>query len=100
MESPKELSKPKVAIVHDFLTYWGGAEQVLLSLHHIYPDAPIYTLLYDKKMDEYFPNARIRVSFLGKLPNFLKKRKKFTALNGAKIQSMYVVAKNSVFLVK
>ncbi|MFA7170466.1 MAG: glycosyltransferase [Candidatus Paceibacterota bacterium] len=77
MESPKELSKPKVAIVHDFLTYWGGAEQVLLSLHHIYPDAPIYTLLYDKKMDEYFPNARIRVSFLGKLPNFLKKRKKF-----------------------
>lgn len=77
MESPKESSKLKVAIVHDFLTYWGGAEQVLLSLHHIYPDAPIYTLLYDEKMDEYFPNARIRVSFLGKLPNFLRKRKKF-----------------------
>lgn len=77
MESPKESSKLKVAIVHDFLTYWGGAEQVLLSLHHIYPDAPIYTLLYDEKMDKYFPDARIRVSFLGKLPNFLRKRKKF-----------------------
>lgn len=77
MESPKVSSKLKVAIVHDFLTYWGGAEQVLLSLHHIYPDAPIYTLLYDEKMDKYFPDARIRVSFLGKLPNFLRKRKKF-----------------------
>lgn len=77
MESLKENSKLKVAIVHDFLTYWGGAEQVLVSLHRLYPDAPIYTLLYDKKMDEYFPDARVRVSFLGKLPKFLQKRKKF-----------------------
>lgn len=77
MESSNKNKKLKVAIVHDFLTYWGGAEQVLKSLHHLYPDAPIYTLLYDKKMDEYFPDARIRVSFLGKLPEFLKKRKKF-----------------------
>ncbi|MFA7169943.1 MAG: glycosyltransferase [Candidatus Paceibacterota bacterium] len=67
----------KVAIVHDFLTYWGGAEQVLKSLHNLYPDAPIYTLLYDRKMDQYFPNARIRPSFLNKFPEFLKKRKKF-----------------------
>jgi len=77
MESSNKNEKLKVAIVHDFLTYWGGAEQVLQSLHNLYPDAPIYTLLYDKKMDEYFPDAKIRVSFLGKLPEFLKKRKKF-----------------------
>ena len=32
----------KIAIIHDFLTYWGGAEQVLLSFHRIWPDAPIY----------------------------------------------------------
>jgi glycosyltransferase involved in cell wall biosynthesis len=76
METLKEADKPKVAIVHDFLTYWGGAEQVLKSLHNIYPDAPIYTLLYDKKMDGYLPNARVRVSFLNKMPSFLRKRKK------------------------
>lgn len=76
MENPKGSGKLKVAIVHDFLTYWGGAEQVLRSLHRLYPDAPIYTLLYDKSMDEYFPDARIRVSFLGKLPSWLKRRKK------------------------
>lgn len=76
MENPKEAGRLKVAIVHDFLTYWGGAEQVLMSLHRLYPEAPIYTLLYDKSMERYFPDARIRVSLLDKLPMWLKKRKK------------------------
>jgi glycosyltransferase involved in cell wall biosynthesis len=75
MPEPNER-KLRVAIVHDFLTYWGGAEQVLLSLHHLYPEAPIYTLLYDPAMGKYFPNARIRPSFLSKLPSFLRRRKK------------------------
>jgi len=70
--------KPKIAIVHDFLTYFGGAEQVLRSLHNLYPNAPIYTLIYDKnKMEKYFPNAKIIPSFLNSLPYFLRKRKKF-----------------------
>jgi glycosyltransferase involved in cell wall biosynthesis len=70
--------KPKIAIVHDFLTYFGGAEQVLKSLHSLYPKAPIYTLLYDKeKMQGYFPRAKIRTSFLNKFPKFVKKRKKY-----------------------
>lgn len=70
--------KPKIAIVHDFLTYFGGAEQVLKSLHNLYPEAPIYTLLYDKdKMKQYFPDVKIRTSFLDKLPKFLRKRKKY-----------------------
>lgn len=38
----------KIAIVHDFLFKIGGAEKVLLSLHKIFPEAPIYTLVYDK----------------------------------------------------
>ena len=69
---------PKIVIVHDFLTYFGGAEQVLRSLHTLYPKAPIYTLLYNEdRMKQYFPNAKIRISFLNKLPQFLKKRKKY-----------------------
>lgn len=72
------ISKPKIVIVHDFLTYFGGAEQVLRSLHNLYPKAPIYTLLYDEdKMRRYFPDAKIRTSFLNKLPQFFKKRKKY-----------------------
>ena len=37
----KEL---KVALVHDYLNEFGGAERVLLALSEIYPDAPIYTI--------------------------------------------------------
>ena len=77
MSIPK-TKKPKIAIVHDFLTYFGGAERVLMSLHKTYPDAPIYTLLYDeKKMKQYFPEAKIRSSFLNRLPKFIRKRKKY-----------------------
>ncbi len=74
----KISNRLKIAIVHDFLTYWGGAEQVLLSFHRIWPDAPIYTLLYDEKIvREYFPNAKIKSSFLQKFPYFLRRRKKY-----------------------
>lgn len=37
-----DLSQLKIAIVHDWLI-GGGAEKVVLELHHIFPDAPIYT---------------------------------------------------------
>jgi glycosyltransferase involved in cell wall biosynthesis len=37
----------KVALFHDYLVQYGGAERVLEKLLEIYPDAPIYTLLYN-----------------------------------------------------
>ncbi len=64
----------KIALVHDFLIQFGGAERVLLALHRIFPDAPIYTLLSDRKILAHFPGVHIEESFLGKLPSFLKKR--------------------------
>jgi len=70
--------KLKVALVHDFLNQYGGAERVLLALHEIFPEAPIYTLLYDPaKMRGKFKDADIRTSFLQKFPKFLKKRHKW-----------------------
>ncbi|MEK7123374.1 MAG: glycosyltransferase [Patescibacteria group bacterium] len=69
----------KVALVHDFLTRFGGAERVLLALHKMFPDAPIYALLFDEKTREYFPNAEIRPSFIQKFPKFLRNRPKFLA---------------------
>ena len=68
----------KIALVHDWLIDFGGAEQVLLSLHRLWPEAPIYTLLYNKKkMKQYFPQAEIRVSFLQKFPNFFQQHKEY-----------------------
>lgn len=55
----------KIALVHELLTMRGGAEKVLRILADMFPDAPIYTLLYDeKKLGDWFPKERIRTSFL------------------------------------
>jgi glycosyltransferase involved in cell wall biosynthesis len=40
-------ARPSVAIVHDYLTQRGGAERVVLAMHRTFPDAPLYTSLYD-----------------------------------------------------
>lgn len=42
MSQSQPNKQPRVAIVHDWL-YGGGAEMVVLELHKLYPDAPIYT---------------------------------------------------------
>lgn len=57
---------PKIALVHDFLTALGGAERVLMALHEIYPDAPIYTLRYsEEKTRGRFKDCDVRVAPLG-----------------------------------
>ncbi len=75
MNANKEI---KVALVHDFLVQYGGAERVLEVLAEMFPKAPIYTLLYDKeKMRGKFTNREIRSSFLQKFPKFLRKHYKY-----------------------
>jgi len=59
----------KVALVHDYLNQYGGAERVLEAFCQIFPKAPIYTLLYDgKKTGFAFEGKDIRTSFLQKIP--------------------------------
>jgi glycosyltransferase involved in cell wall biosynthesis len=66
----------KIAIVHDYLTKIGGAEKVLQVLHKIYPDAPIYTLLYDEKgtKGQFTEGYDIRPSSLQNYPKFIRNR--------------------------
>jgi glycosyltransferase involved in cell wall biosynthesis len=57
----------KVALVHELLTMKGGAEQVLRIFAEMFPEAPIYTLLYDeKKLGDWFPKERVRTSSIQK----------------------------------
>ncbi|GAC1380739.1 MAG: glycosyltransferase family 4 protein [Ktedonobacteraceae bacterium] len=59
----------KVALVHDYLNQMGGAERVVMAFHEIFPDAPIYTSIYDpKRVDAAFQKMDIRTSFMQKLP--------------------------------
>lgn len=63
----------KVALVHDYLNQMGGAERVVLALHELFPDAPLYTSIYDpKRVDPAFQKIDIRTSFMQKLPFVMK----------------------------
>lgn len=63
----------KVALVHDYLNQMGGAERVVMALHEIFPDAPIYTSIYDpQRVDPAFQKMDIRTSFMQKLPMVTK----------------------------
>ena len=63
----------KVALVHDYLNQMGGAERVVLALHEIFPDAPIYTSIYDpQRVDPAFQKMDIRTSFMQKFPGVTK----------------------------
>jgi glycosyltransferase involved in cell wall biosynthesis len=63
----------RIALVHDYLVQYGGAERVLECFAEIWPHAPIYTLIYDPKAVHYkFDSKRVRTSFLQNIP-FAKK---------------------------
>lgn len=59
----------RVALVHDYLNQMGGAEKVLLALHDLFPQAPIYTSIYEPaRVDRRFRELDIRTSFMQRLP--------------------------------
>jgi glycosyltransferase involved in cell wall biosynthesis len=61
-------SEPRVALVHDFLLDLRGAERVFLALCDLYPDADIFTAVYDPVGTEgRFAHRRIHTSFLQRL---------------------------------
>ncbi len=58
-----------IALVYDRVNKWGGAERVLLALHDLFPDAPLFTSVYEKGQAPWakvFPE--VITSFLQKIP--------------------------------
>jgi len=60
----------KVALVHDALPFMAGAERVLEAALEVFPDAPVYTLVYNRRAFEGTPLAKRQVytSFIDRLP--------------------------------
>ncbi len=59
----------KIALVHDYLVQYGGAERVLEAFCEIWPQAPIYTLIYDpERVHHRFDKKTVRTSYLQKVP--------------------------------
>jgi glycosyltransferase involved in cell wall biosynthesis len=58
----------RVAIVHDSFTQDGGAERVALALRELWPDATVFTLLYDRRAWGTRVGGDVRASFLDRVP--------------------------------
>lgn len=59
----------KVALVHDYLNQRGGAERVFAHIARAYPEAPVYTALYDEaQTGDLIPRERVQTSFLSHIP--------------------------------
>ena len=63
----------KVALVCDWLTVIGGAEQVLREIHQLFPKAPIYTSQYRPKNIDWFKNSTVITGWLNFLPAFTRR---------------------------
>lgn len=71
----------KIALVHDHLAQDGGAENVLRSFCEIWPDAPIYVVVYDpKNAHPFFLQKDVRTSFIQKFPFGVRKYQWFFPL--------------------
>ncbi|MCS7464259.1 glycosyltransferase [Paenibacillus doosanensis] len=71
----------KIALVHDYLNQYGGAERVLECFMDMFPDAPVYTIISDlDRMPRRFKQANIINSFVQNVPFSKKHYKKMLSL--------------------
>ena len=69
----KEFVGLRVALVCDWLTNVGGAEKLLLRIHKLFPEAPIYTSKYDPKGIDWFKDAEVRTGWLQNFPSKMRR---------------------------
>jgi glycosyltransferase involved in cell wall biosynthesis len=63
------MSPSKHALVHDYLNQRGGAERVFAHFASAWPDAPVYTALYDERATgDLVAPSRVRTSFVQQMP--------------------------------
>jgi glycosyltransferase involved in cell wall biosynthesis len=66
----------KIALIHDYLREYGGAERVLEALHELYPEAPVYVSFVDQTALGLhwakFKDWDIRQSWITKIPFYKK----------------------------
>lgn len=59
----------RLAIVCSWLNQYGGAERVLEAVHEIWPEAPLYTSIYDPNaLPAHFRDWDIRTTWMNRLP--------------------------------
>lgn len=74
----------QIALIHDWLNQLGGAEDVLETLHRMFPAAPVYTSIYDRpRMPAHWRAWDIRSSWLDRLPGIYRHHQPYMPLFAA-----------------
>ncbi|MED4039110.1 glycosyltransferase family 4 protein [Niallia taxi] len=80
----------KIAIVHDWLVTYAGAEKVLEEILNIYPEADIYSLVdfLDEGKRDFIKNKKVNTTFIQKLPFAKKKYRNYLPLMPLAIEQL------------
>jgi glycosyltransferase involved in cell wall biosynthesis len=71
----------RVALIHDYLNQYGGAERVLEELHTLFPSAPVFTSIYwPERMSPIIRGLDVRTSFMQRLPLVTRNHQPFLLL--------------------
>lgn len=95
------MTQPRVALVHDWLNQQGGAENVLVELHRMFPSAPVYTSFYEPTLvDPAFRRLDIRPTWLQRFPLWRRNHQALLpfyplAFGGQRIPGAELVVSNS-----
>lgn len=92
MVQPQSITYPEklnIALVHDWLNQVGGAEDVLIELHNMFPDAPIYTSIYDRaRMPAAWRSWDIRPLWMDRLPGIYRYHQPYLPLYPAAFSNL------------
>ncbi len=70
----------RVALVHEWLTNLAGSERVLLAMHDMYREAPIYTSVFVSEQFPELAGSDVRTSFMQRIPGAKTKHQAFPFL--------------------
>lgn len=70
----------RVALIHDRLDQDGGAERVLWTLHTMFPEAPIFTSMWNREVVPRFNGCDVRVTWMQRLPGIGRRPRAYAAL--------------------
>lgn len=96
----------KIALVHDWLPFMGGAERVLTNFLELFPEAPIYTTICNRdKIDSPIKDANIITSYLQKNKREIKNHRRLfpfmmTAIESFNLNEYDVVLSDSSCIAK
>lgn len=80
--SPPEFAKLRVAIVHDWLTVYGGAERVLEQILNMFPHADLFSVIdfLPRESRAFLRDKPVHTSFIQSLPYARKKYRSYLPL--------------------